>query len=92
MSKYRNTLDKMLEGLNLINRPCFYQTKITKEIKTANIKEAELYLYPHGERRILCTLDNGQQVVMHCNNCPNYIGNNIWGFLTIAECEEYWDM
>lgn len=92
MNKYRNSTDKMLENLTFINRPCFYKTRLSKEIKFAIIKSVEIYLYAHGERRVLCMLDNDLTVVMHCDRCPNFIGSNVWGFLSKAECEEYWDM
>lgn len=87
-----NTTDKLLAGLTFLNRPVFYQTKLSREVKVANIKEVDINISPEGVRKVLCILDNGQHVIMHCHNCPGYIGNYLWGFLTRQELDEYWDM
>ena len=76
---------------DLIGRPCFYQKPYNTDITFGLIKEVQIKQNAKGKEAI-ATLDNGVVAVLHTYGCPDFIGRAVWGFLTQAECEEYWDM
>ena len=83
--------NKLTEQSSLIGRPCWYQKPYNTNITFALIKEVNIKQTAKGKEAI-ATLDNGMTAVLHTYGCPDYIGRAVWGFLTKAECEEYWDM
>ncbi len=83
--------NKLTEQSSLIGQPCWYQKSYNTNITFALIKEVSIKQTAKGKEAI-ATLDNGITAVLHTYGCPDYIGRAVWGFLTKAECEEYWDM
>ena len=83
--------NKLTEQSSLIGRPCWYQKSYNTNITFAFIKEVNIKQTAKGKEAI-AILDNGITAVLHTYDCPDYIGRAVWGFLTKAECEEYWDM
>ena len=84
--------NKLTEQSSLIGRPCWYQKPYNTNITFALIKEVNIKQTAEGKEAI-ATLDNGMTAVLHTYGCPACIGRRaVWGFLTKAECEEYWDM
>lgn len=84
--------NKLTEWPSLTGRPCWYKRPYRQEFTFAQIKEVDVKVTAKG-KRVTAILDNGEIAVLHNYGCPDYIGNHrVWGFLTKAECEEYWDM
>lgn len=88
MSYFTN---KLTEETSLVGRPCWYQKPYSTDITFSRIKEVSIRETSKGKEAIV-TLNNGVTAVLHTYGCPEYIGRAVWGFLTQAECEEYWDM
>ncbi len=83
--------NKLAEQSSLIGRLCWYQKSYNTDIVSGHIKDVSIKQTVKGIEAI-ATLDNGVVAVLHTYGCPSYIGRAVWGFLTRAECEEYWDM
>ena len=83
--------NKLTEKDSLIGRPCWYQKPYNTDITFGVIKEVQIKQNTKGKSAV-AILDNGVVAVLHTYGCPDFIGRAVWGFLTRAECEEYWDM
>lgn len=83
--------NKLTEQSSLIGRPCWYQKPYNSDITFSLIKEVQVKQKSKGKEAV-AILENGTTAVLHTYGCPDYIGRAVWGFLTKAECEEYWDM
>ena len=83
--------NKLVEEGSLLNRPCWYQKPYSEDITFAQIKEVKIDETKNC-KAVTCILTNGVTAVLHIYSCPDWIGNKVWGFLTEAECTEYWDM
>lgn len=83
--------NKLTEQSSLIGRPCWYQKPYGTDITFSLIKEVKVTQKAKGKEAI-ATLENGTTAVLHTYGCPDFVGRAVWGFLTKAECEEYWDM
>jgi hypothetical protein len=83
--------NKLTEQSSLIGRPCWYQKPYNTDIVFGLIKDVSVKQTMKGKEAI-ATLDNGVVAVLHTYGCPDFIGKAVWGFLTRAECKEYWDM
>lgn len=84
--------NKLVEENSLINKQCWYRVPYSGDLNVALIKEVK-FTTTNKAKIVTCTLNNGVVAVLHNDYCPGYIGRDrVWGFLTIAECIEYWDI
>lgn len=87
--EYLNKYLSNIEAMTLM-RPCYYQVK--GKTYCSNIKRLKVELEPNFGIKMTAYLDNGTSVIIHNAKAPCFIGQVPWGFLSRAECEEYWDM
>ncbi len=91
MSYWTNKLAE--EPASLIGRSCWYKKPYNTNIISSPIKEVDIRIKQNVRgTEVIATLANGTTAVLHTYGCPDYVGRAVWGFLTKAECEEYWDM